>query len=1067
MITNTVNRQIRIFISSTFQDMMLERDYLINKTFPKLRELASKRNVEIIPVDLRWGITEEESKSGKVIEVCLDEIVNSHPFFIGLLGSRYGWCPSENELVKNKTLTDKYQWIVDDIHNGLSVTEIEIQYGVLRNPEQIHAFFYQRKISALDMDNRLESLRQRIECDGRYPICGYESVSDLGVAVEKDFSKVLDDIFPEEDIPAYIKERLAHEQFLEQLRQYYEPNENDYNHLDAFLSGCDHALVISALSGCGKSALVANWLKALPNGTNYIYHAVDKGFFHADYRSILIRFCLEIEDLYELEENEYNLEECGATEHFERVLSKINGRVPLLIILDGTNKLTDIVGVRSFTWMPELPSNVKIIYITTPDDEMMEAFSARKYPQISVSDMSSSTKYSFIDKYLGLYRKKLTESQKNRIVQCRFLTNPLMLRVFLEELVSFGSFEGLDKYIDNYIQAKDADEFFQLIVEKYESLFDNQIVQRALSLIVYSRFGLPDYDLREIMKVSQLEWSLFFCSFRRFLAFQHTCLTVAQTQFADYLKKRYANRAEDTHRLIIGYYENNPCEKAHEELPFSYCSLRDWDSLYGFVINQTVLPRFFCHDEMKLELRHYWTCLLSQGQGRYQLSCYLDLDMEGQENAGRLLLDIGHFISKNFIGNEKTSYSLMKKALSLSDGSDRILIMTEIGELLATVDDYENAIKYCEDALDIFEKQDEKQKDDQLRALLYNNLAGCYLKKGDNQQAQSYFHKALLVNLNNLAADSFTIVRAYINLAACSSNLGNKTEAFDLLMKAHDLIEQNLGVKHAVMAIVYRNMGGLFLETEQYDKALTCFGHALKIYTDLYNDSHMDVAGMWLLIRDVYERQGFHDKAYGAMRARLNIVIKLFGKHPGVAKELSQTARMAYSLHNYEDALHFFQQCYIIRKEVLEPNHPDTAACLFSMGSIFSNFGDYTQMMNHYLASIQMCEDFFGGLHMHSYTMYQTVATEAMEHGDYKLAFENIQKANTLAEKAEQINILDLARNYNKTAVILQSMGDIQAAISYHEKSYQYFLQCYGSNNDAVKQIAATIKVLREEMNNK
>ena len=77
------------------------------------------------------------------------------------------------------------------------------------------------------------------------------------------------------------------------------------------------------------------------------------------------------------------------------------------------------------------------------------------------------------------------------------------------------------------------------------------------------------------------------------------------------------------------------------------------------------------------------------------------------------------------------------------------------------------------------------------------------------------------------------------------------------------------------------------------------------------------------------------------------------------------------------------------------------------------------------------------------------------------------EKANTLAEKAEQINILDLARNYNKTAVILQSMGDIQAAIGYHEKSYQYFLQCYGSNNDAVKQIAATIKVLREEINNK
>ena len=80
MMNNILIRQMPVFISSTFQDMMPERDFLINKTFPKLRELASKRNVEIIPVDLRWGITEEDSKSGKVIEVCLDEIVNSHPY---------------------------------------------------------------------------------------------------------------------------------------------------------------------------------------------------------------------------------------------------------------------------------------------------------------------------------------------------------------------------------------------------------------------------------------------------------------------------------------------------------------------------------------------------------------------------------------------------------------------------------------------------------------------------------------------------------------------------------------------------------------------------------------------------------------------------------------------------------------------------------------------------------------------------------------------------------------------------------------------------------------------------
>ena len=52
------NRQIRIFISSTFQDMQGERDYLMKRTFPKLRKLASQRDITLTELDLRWGITE-------------------------------------------------------------------------------------------------------------------------------------------------------------------------------------------------------------------------------------------------------------------------------------------------------------------------------------------------------------------------------------------------------------------------------------------------------------------------------------------------------------------------------------------------------------------------------------------------------------------------------------------------------------------------------------------------------------------------------------------------------------------------------------------------------------------------------------------------------------------------------------------------------------------------------------------------------------------------------------------------------------------------------------------------
>ena len=86
------NREVRIFLSSTFSDMNAERSALV-KRFNKLKVVANQRNVSLSLLDLRWGVTDEESRTGKVLSVCLNEIENSHPFFIGLLGSRYGYHP--------------------------------------------------------------------------------------------------------------------------------------------------------------------------------------------------------------------------------------------------------------------------------------------------------------------------------------------------------------------------------------------------------------------------------------------------------------------------------------------------------------------------------------------------------------------------------------------------------------------------------------------------------------------------------------------------------------------------------------------------------------------------------------------------------------------------------------------------------------------------------------------------------------------------------------------------------------------------------------------------------------
>ena len=88
-------REIRVFISSTFRDMQEEREELVKQIFPQLRRLCESRGVTWGEVDLRWGVPDEAKAEGKVLPLCLQEIEHCRPYFIGLLGERYGWVPEE------------------------------------------------------------------------------------------------------------------------------------------------------------------------------------------------------------------------------------------------------------------------------------------------------------------------------------------------------------------------------------------------------------------------------------------------------------------------------------------------------------------------------------------------------------------------------------------------------------------------------------------------------------------------------------------------------------------------------------------------------------------------------------------------------------------------------------------------------------------------------------------------------------------------------------------------------------------------------------------------------------
>lgn len=278
-------RSARVFISSTFRDMHGERDYLTRYVFPELQERCNKLRVHITPVDLRWGVTEEETQ--QALEICLGEIDNCRPFFIGLLGRRYGWCPDEYVAPDEP----RYDWL-RHFPSGYSITHLEMHYAVLRDPAKARGYFYMRDPSfersvpnahvkdfeaeSFDAGQRMERLKETIKevmppqcyydyypCSWKGMVDGKPMVGDLerfGERVLADLWQAFREEFPEEEteLDPLTQARAYHESFIESharsfvgrskiLQEIHNYTESDVPSLFAVLGE----------PGGGKSSLVA------------------------------------------------------------------------------------------------------------------------------------------------------------------------------------------------------------------------------------------------------------------------------------------------------------------------------------------------------------------------------------------------------------------------------------------------------------------------------------------------------------------------------------------------------------------------------------------------------------------------------------------------------------------------------------------------------------------------------------------------------------------------------------------------------------------------------------------
>jgi nephrocystin-3 len=635
------DRGVRVFVSSTFLDMQDERDELVGTTFLDLRRQFRERGVELLEVDLRWGVTEQDV----TLDVCLREVDRCKPYFIGLLGQRYGTLVTDSELTPE--LVADFPVLSGAV--GRSLTEIEIMQGVLNDPDTAkRALFFERDpawLDTLDQERRasfeehseparakLADLKTRIS-NSVATVHEYKTPKDVGDAVKAALSAALDASFPQADAPdAFTQTHRLHAAYARDRLGPHIGAELYLDRLDEWMSQADAPpLLITGASGGGKSKLLAKWLQArrAKSGNDIMFaHYLGASPDSADPMQLMRRLWEHLNratgESVDFPSGDPALME-GDPDLME-VASRLAPRIAqanvvaerndchILIALDGLDKLTSDSSLR---WLPSvLPPRVKLV-ASSLDGEAKSAALARGWSALEIKPLDAAGQSTFIASTLKLWGKSdLPPARKQRILAHPLAGLPLFLKTVLEELRVSATNAVLDARLVNYLKARAMPDLFAHVLERLEHECGQALVERALSLIEASRAGLEEAEIIAITGATPLAWAKLRNGLGDSLRDQVGRVAFSHDYLSQAVKARYLptdDKRRAAHLAIADQFEKRePDARQAEELPYQLRTAEAWDRLERLLVDLDRFRSLSMHEYG--QLLTYWLSLKAAGR---------------------------------------------------------------------------------------------------------------------------------------------------------------------------------------------------------------------------------------------------------------------------------------------------------------------------------------------------------------------------------------------------------------------------------------------------------------------
>ena len=851
------DRTIRIFLSSTFRDFGEERDLLVRQVFPALRARLKDRFVELVDVDLRWGITVEQAERGEVLPICLAEIDRSRPYFIGLVGERYGWIPPAD--VYSLSLCERQPWLKEHL-GGKSVTELEVLHGVLNNPRMAdRALFYFRSRSyavnkggdylpvSPNDSKRQRALKARILSSG-LSVGHYRDPELFASRLENDLWKLLDKEFPPDKVPsAFERESRRHEAYAAPRRRLYLGQKYLRLLLAALNSQFPHPrILIEGESGGGKSALIANALYRLKEAHPQIViheHYVGASGDAADPLA-LVRRIVEAIAYTTGSREEVPSESQRLLDSLPAWLAHASAwarkkKTRWIIALDALNSLSDM---KDLGWFPEfLPPRIHFVVSCLPGQTKVALESKGKWKRVIVSPLTRTERKQLLTTYLARYNKVMPASLSARISDHPLAKNPLFVRTLAEELRLFGVHEELAQRLTHYLRSQSIEELFTKVLERVENDCGKQSVRSAMEALWASRAGLTEGEILGIVDLVPATWAPIRNALDEALLQSNDRIIFAHEYIRAAVHKRYLSSKQRTRavrRRLAKWFQGRPAdERRAEEEPYQLKETGSWKNLERCLAGWDMFSAVTQY-RSKEELLYYWLQMDPTG-GEAMLASYEKVwrrwsaEMKGLDrikassNLMSFLQFAGHY--GRFV-EKLARYALYEGKKQLGKRHHDLVVGAQN---LAQVLQSRHERKYLEEASSLMEELIGKLRklgDKRLLADSLDLLGGVSNSLGLNEKAKREYLQALkLYRSLDGPNDPRTTARVLNNLGDCANMVGNHREAERWMRQCLAVRRSALPADHPLIGVTLDNLAGSLVGSGKKKEASRYYSQALEI----------------------------------------------------------------------------------------------------------------------------------------------------------------------------------------------------------------------------------------------